>query len=423
MDYWVQLATEQFPPSALVRQAQAAERANFDALNVSDHFQPWWEPGESGQAWTLLGAIAHATDRIGLGTGVTAPVHRYNPAVVAQFIATVEELAPGRAFLGIGSGESLNESPCGMDWPSTGEQVRRMEEALEIIDRLLDGERVDHEGRFFRTKAAYLHTRGERRPPVYVSAFGPDAARVAAHLGDGVWTMGDPEMAPDVIDAYRAACDDAGREPGEIVLQAGFSWAADDDAALEGARVWKGTQPLEFFRDDWHDPRAMYERGEEQVSDDEFREAYIIGPDPEHQLNAFARSNSSARRWSVSRTRRAPTRRVRSGFTARRSCPRCAAHACRTLRSVTPNLIGWFRTKRRRKHFLYRSPSVDGIPAGVVPKVIWGTRRSRHQRLRTGPLSTTDGGSDSCLLRRLRRPRLCRASPGGDPTAGRRAAK
>src|ERR687893_1137984 len=262
MRYWVQLATEQFPPSGLVDQGVEAERAGFDAINVSDHFQPWWEPGHSGQAWTLLGAICHATERVGVGTGVTAPVYRYNPAVVAQFAATVEELSPGRGFLGIGSGEALNESPCGMDWPDTAEQVRRMEEALELIGKLLDGQRVDHHGEFFRTRGAYLHTRGERRPPVYVSAFGPDAAGVAARHGDGLWTLADPESAPALIDAYRSACEDAGREPGEIILQTGFSWAADDDAALEGARVWKATQPQEYFTDDWHDPAAMYEEAE-----------------------------------------------------------------------------------------------------------------------------------------------------------------
>ena len=276
MRYWVQLATEQFPPSALVRQAVAAERAGFDAVNVSDHYQPWWEPGESAHAWALLGAIGTATESVGLGTGVTAPVFRHNPATVAQFIATIEEMCPDRAFLGIGSGESLNESPCGMDWPPVGEQIERMEEALEIIGRLLDGERVDHEGRFFRTKAAYLHTRGERRPPVYVSAFGPQAAAVAGRRGDGVWTMGDPEMAPDVIEAYRAACDDAGREPGEIILQAGFSWAEDDDAALEGARVWKSAQVPDHFTDDWHDPKAMYEKGERDIPDDDFKESYVV---------------------------------------------------------------------------------------------------------------------------------------------------
>ena len=282
MRYWVQLATEQFAPSALVRQAVAAERAGFDGVNVSDHFQPWWEPGESGQAWTLLGAIGQATKHIPMGTGVTAPVYRYNPAVVAQFGATLEELFPGRAFLGIGSGESLNESPCGMDWPDTAEQVRRMEEALTIIRRLLAGERLDHEGRFFRTKRAYLHTRAATAPPVYVSAFGPDAAEVAARLGDGLWTLADPDLAPDVVNAYRGACDAVRKDPGDIVLQAGMSWAGDDDAALEGARVWKASQPAEYFTADWHEPKAMYERAEDQVSDDEFRAAYIVSSDPDH---------------------------------------------------------------------------------------------------------------------------------------------
>src|SRR5919112_522298 len=276
MRYWVQLATEQFPPSALVRQAVEAEQAGFDALNVSDHLQPWWEDmtehpakpgacpqrGESGHAWALPGAIGQAPAKRGVGTGVPAPVYRHNPVVVAQFAATIEELCPGRAYLGIGSGEALNEAPCGMDWPPVPEQVERMDEALEIINRLLDGERLDHDGRFYRTKAAYLHTRGERRPPVYVSAFGPRAAAVAARRSDGVWTLAEPEQA------------------GEIILQTGFSWAEDDDAALEGSRVWKSTQIPDYFTDDWHDPRAMYERAEKEVSDDDFKEAYIVSSDP-----------------------------------------------------------------------------------------------------------------------------------------------
>jgi len=193
----------------------------------------------------------------------------------------MEEMCPGRAFLGVGSGEALNEVPCGMEWPSIGEQIDRMEEALGLIDRLLDGERVDHDGRFFRTNGAYLHTRGERRPPVYVSAFGAQAARVAARLGDGVWTLADPESAPEVIDAYRDECDNAGKEPGEVILQTGFSWAPDDDAALEGAHVWKATLPQEYFTDDWHEPRAMYEHAEEQFSDEDFVEQYIVSSNPE----------------------------------------------------------------------------------------------------------------------------------------------
>ena len=282
--HWTQLATEQFPPTSIVEQAVATEEAGFDGLSLSDHYQPWWEPGESGHAWTMLGAVGQATERVAIGTGVTTPVHRYHPAVVAQAFMTLEALNPGRTYLGIGSGESLNETPCGMDWPPVREQVDRMEESLEIIGRLFDGERLDYDGRFFRTKRALLHTRAERRPPIYVSAFGPRAARIAARLGDGLWTLGDPEMAPEVIDVYKGVCEDAGKDPGEIILQMGFSWAEDDDAALEGARVWKAAQQPEFFREDWSDPQSMYRHAEEQMSDEEFKQAFIISSDPDHHV-------------------------------------------------------------------------------------------------------------------------------------------
>jgi coenzyme F420-dependent glucose-6-phosphate dehydrogenase len=280
MRYFYGAAHEQFGPKDLVEQAVAAERAGFEGVGCSDHLQPWWEGGESGQAWIWLGAIGNATEKVKLGTAVTPPGPRYHPVLIAQAWATLEDLYPGRPFLGFGSGESLNESPLGAEWPQPAEQVERMDEALEIIGRLLDGEKVDFEGEHFTTKGAVLHTNPDRRPPIYVSAFGPKAAGVAARRGDGLWTLADPEQAPEVIDAYRSACEDAGKEPGEIVLQAQFSWAEDDDAALEGARVWKGAQPPEFFTDDWHDPKAMYEHGEKQVSDDELKEAIIISSDP-----------------------------------------------------------------------------------------------------------------------------------------------
>lgn len=281
MRYFYVCAQEQFPPGELLGQAVEAERAGFDGLGTSDHLQPWWEGGESAHAWVWLGAACEATESVPIGTAVTPPGPRYHPVLIAQAWATLEAMYPGRPYLGFGSGESLNESPLGADWPSAGAQVERMEEALEIIHALFDGKTVDHDGKYFSTKRAVLHTRPERRPPIYVSAFGPKAAGVAGRWGDGLWTLADPEMAPDMIDAYRSAAEDAGREPGEIILQAQFSWSADDEAALEGARVWKGAQPEEFFSDDWHDPKAMYERGEEQVSDDELREALIIGSDPD----------------------------------------------------------------------------------------------------------------------------------------------
>jgi coenzyme F420-dependent glucose-6-phosphate dehydrogenase len=281
MRYWLGLAQEQFPPEDLLQQAVEGERAGFEGIACSDHLQPWWEPGESGHAWVWLGAAGQATERVALGTAVTPPGPRHHPVLIAQAWATMERLFPGRPFLGIGSGESLNESPLAAIWPPVSEQVERMEEGLEIISRLFDGERLSYDGRYFETDEAILHTRPNRRPPIYVSAFGPKAAGVAARWGDGLWTLADPESAPDVIDAYRGACEDAGREPGEIVIQAQFSWAEDDDAALEGARVWKGAQPDEFYTDDWHDPRKMQEEGERQISDDDLREALIISSDPE----------------------------------------------------------------------------------------------------------------------------------------------
>lgn len=274
-------AHEQFPPDQLLRQAVAAEQAGFDGIGCSDHLQPWWEGGESGNAWVWLGAAAEATGRGVFGTGVTPPGPRYHPAVIAQAWATLEVMYPGRPFLGFGSGEALNEAPLGHGWPSVGDQIERMEEALEMIRALWDGRKLSGEGRHFASDGAFIHSLpADRRPPIYVSAFGPRAAAVAGRQGDGLWTLADPEAVPEILDAYRGAAEDAGREPGEIVLQAAFSWAGDDDAALEGARVWKGAQPKEFYRDDWHDPKAMYEHGEREVSDTELREAMIISADP-----------------------------------------------------------------------------------------------------------------------------------------------
>jgi coenzyme F420-dependent glucose-6-phosphate dehydrogenase len=281
MRYLHLCAHEQFPPDQLLRQAVAAEDAGFDGIGCSDHLQPWWEPGEAGHAWVWLGAAAQATERVLFGSAVTPPGPRYHPALIAQAWATMEVMYPGRPYLGIGSGEALNEAPLGQGWPAVGDQIERLEEALEMIRALWDGQRLSGAGKHFATDRAYLHTRPERQPPIWVSAFGPEAAAVAGRQGDGVWTLADPESTPEVLDAYRGAAEDAGRAPGEIVLQVPFSWAEDDDAALEGCRVWKGAQPKEFYRDDWHDPAAMYEKGEREISDEELKESMIVASDPE----------------------------------------------------------------------------------------------------------------------------------------------
>jgi coenzyme F420-dependent glucose-6-phosphate dehydrogenase len=284
--YFYGPAFEQFPPDELLRQAVAAEQAGFDGISCSDHLQPWWEGGgEGGAAWPTLGAIGEATERVPLGTGVTPTGVRYHPAMIAQAWMTLERLNPGRMFLGIGSGEALNEVPLGDDWPSPAGQIARMDEALGIIDRLWRGETVTMEGRFYTLRDCRLWTLADRRPPIWVSAFGPQAAEVAGRHGDGFWTLPDPESTPEVIDAYRTARARAGREgDGEIVFQALWSWADTDAAALDGCRVWKGAQPKDHYTRDWHVPGAMYEHGEEDMSDEEFLEQGIIGADPEHHV-------------------------------------------------------------------------------------------------------------------------------------------
>src|SRR3954454_22056037 len=147
--YFVGLGHEQFPPDKLLEQAVAAEQAGFDGIGCSDHFQPWWEPGESGQAWVWLGAAAQATSRVKIGPAVTVALKRYHPALRARGFAALEEMYPGRAFVGLGSGESLNESPLGCDWPSPEDQLGALEEAIVMMLRLWDGETVDGSGKYF----------------------------------------------------------------------------------------------------------------------------------------------------------------------------------------------------------------------------------------------------------------------------------
>jgi coenzyme F420-dependent glucose-6-phosphate dehydrogenase len=274
---------EQFTPSTLLRHAKLAADVGFDGICCSDHFQPWWEPGESGHAWPWLGAVGATVGNVDLGTAVTPAVRRYHPALVAQAFATLEEMFPGRVFLGYGSGESLNESPFGYDWPSGEEQLEMMDEALEMIRRLWNGETVASGSKHFPTKDAKLHTLPSRPPKLYVSAFYEGAAEVAAKHADGVWTLGDPESAPKVIETYQGS---GGK--GEVILQALVSWAETDEQALEGARVWKGAQPDEFYVDDWHDPKKMYEHAEETISDDEYKEQAIISADPEEHVKKLS---------------------------------------------------------------------------------------------------------------------------------------
>ena len=288
--YGVALGHERFGPDELLRQAVAAEEAGFDIVCCSDHLAPWWTdelaPNNSGNAWVWLGAAAQATKEPSIGTAVTGVIHRYNPVVLAQQIATLEILAPGRAFLGVGSSEAMNEVPAGLDpknYPSIGEQIARMEEAVTIIRRLLEGETVSFDGKYFKTYDAKLYSLPARRPPIYMSAFGEQAAELAGRVADGIWTLGDPRQAPSVIAGYRRGAEEAGREPGEVILQGMFSWAEDDDTAYESSKEWKGTQVDEHYIEPIYDPAEIQKNGDE-VSDTMWKAAGAISSDPKSHV-------------------------------------------------------------------------------------------------------------------------------------------
>jgi coenzyme F420-dependent glucose-6-phosphate dehydrogenase len=284
MQYWFATSTEEFTPSEMLEQAKAAERVGFDGLGTSDHFAPWFPDGQGAQAWVYLGALGQATQSM-IGTGVTPIVHHYHPGLVAQAFMSLEELYPGRVFLGAGSGESVNETPLGMDWPPYAEQRSRLESGLEAITRLWNGETVTMDAGWFKLKDAKLWTRAQSRPKLYVSAFGPQSAQVAARYGDGLWTLGDPEQAPEIVNAYREGCAEHGRAPGEIIFHAGFAWAGDDRAAIEGARRWKPTQLPEVYVDDIADQEDMQRRADVRMSDEQFaREGFLISSDPAEHI-------------------------------------------------------------------------------------------------------------------------------------------
>ena len=181
-------SAEQFHPQRLLDLAVAAEHAGFDSVWTSDHFQPWRHTdGHAPNALVWLGAATQATKRVTLGTSVLTPSFRYNPAIVAQAFATLGCLAPGRVILGVGTGESMNEVPVGVDWPEQSERFARLKEAVPLIQALTapGAEIVDFEGTYYRTHEATVYDKPDEPVPIYIAASGPAAARLAGRIGDG----------------------------------------------------------------------------------------------------------------------------------------------------------------------------------------------------------------------------------------------
>jgi coenzyme F420-dependent glucose-6-phosphate dehydrogenase len=180
------LSCEEHRPNDLVQFAGRAEECGFEFALISDHFHPWTDrQGQSPFVWSVIGGIAKATERLELGTGVTCPTMRIHPAVIAQAAATAAAMMPGRFFLGVGTGENLNEHILGDGWPSADVRLEMLEESVEVIRLLWQGGNQSHRGRYYTVEDARLYTLPDEPPPIVVAATKPGAAELAGRIGDG----------------------------------------------------------------------------------------------------------------------------------------------------------------------------------------------------------------------------------------------
>lgn len=271
------LAAEAFGPEELVRQAVRAEEVGFDFVEISDHFHPWLdEQGHSPFAWSVLGAVAARTERIGLATGVTAPTMRYHPAVIAQAAATMALLSGGRFTLGVGSGERLNEHVVGRSWPSATVRQEMLREALEIIRLLWQGGYRSYDGKHLRLEDARVFDLPEQLPPIAVAAGGPQAARLAGELGDALFST-DPDAS--LIATFREA-----GGAGPLYAEAPLAYAATEEEAVREAMDkarwavtgWKVMSEL---------PNPVnFAAASATVREEDVRAQFACGPDVERHL-------------------------------------------------------------------------------------------------------------------------------------------
>ncbi len=272
---------EQYPPDELLDYAVAAEQAGFETLDASDHFHPWSEAGQASFVWTWLGAAAARTSRIVLGPGVTCPILRYHPAIIAQAAATLACLAPGRAYLGVGTGEALNEYAATGWWPTYDERQARLAEAIELMRALWTGEEVSHDGTYYETRKARLYTRPPDVVPVYVSALVPESAEFAGRHGDGLFTVGgqQPEHYRQIIQRFEAGARAAGKDPSTLPrwVELGVAYTNDLDAAIQCRRqYWAGTYVPAMYAQRIYTPKMSEQNGA------------VVGPDTMRQQGCFS---------------------------------------------------------------------------------------------------------------------------------------
>jgi coenzyme F420-dependent glucose-6-phosphate dehydrogenase len=279
---------EQYPPSELLSYAIAADVAGFDALDVSDHFHPWSEKGQACFTWTWLGAAAVQTKRIELGTGITCPILRYHPSIIAQAAATVASLAPGRTYLGVGTGEALNEYSSTGQWPDYDERQTMLLEAIKLIRALWTGEEVTFDGIYYLTRKAKLYTRPSEAIPIYVSSLVPESAEFAGRHGDGLFTVGgnSPEVYKKMLESFEAGAREAGRDPDKMprLIELGVAYTDDREAAISSRRgYWAGALIPAMYSQRIYTPK-MSERNGSVVGSEIIEQKTLISADPAEHM-------------------------------------------------------------------------------------------------------------------------------------------
>jgi coenzyme F420-dependent glucose-6-phosphate dehydrogenase len=273
------LSSEEHEPKDLVQNAQRAEELGFDFASISDHYHPWVSAqGHSPFVWSVLGGIAATTERLEVGVGVTCPIIRIHPAIIAHATATTARLFDGRFVFGIGTGEALNEHVTGARWPRPDVRREMLQEAVEIIRRLWTGETVDHRGRYYEVENAKLFDPPDQPPPVVVSGFGERAVKLAAEIGDGFWGHS-PEA--EIVQQYERA-----GGTGPRYAQVNLCWAQDEAAARKTVyEIWPNggvTGQLSQDLPTW----THFEQATEMVTEDDAVKSVPCGPEVEPVLES-----------------------------------------------------------------------------------------------------------------------------------------
>jgi coenzyme F420-dependent glucose-6-phosphate dehydrogenase len=282
MEIGYAVSSEEHAPLDLVRNAARAEEAGFSFALVSDHFHPWIDrQGHSAFVWSVLGALAERTSSLRIGTGVTCPLIRIHPAIVAQAAATTAAMLPGRFFLGVGTGENLNEHVLGGRWPSARERREMLAEAIDVMRLLWEGDLCSFEGKHYRVENARVYTLPAEPIPVLVAAGGPEAAKLAARKGDGLVSTS-PER--QLLDAYR---DEGGSGPTYGMVTVCFA-EKEEDARATALEWWPNAGLRGTLGQELPLP-SHFEQAAEMVDEEAIAEAVVCGPDPEAHLAGIRR--------------------------------------------------------------------------------------------------------------------------------------